>query len=254
MTPASRSGKRRLPHLRRLVARSTGVAGGLIAVLKYALIRNVDHAGQSYRGWLEMIRSSAVPLPRRVPTIVFFTVVAVFAFKGICPGDRPVSDWPMTGVVYCGIVALGIITLAWDLTHNVPGSYGLFMAVARVCGGPPSCSFRSSATGEGPTAADCPGDRRVPFYIGWLFGHVAFSHAKYAYGYLFFLLVAVEVSDRGRLQLREDIGRRKLRSEISPNKTLGWLDRAPLAVSLVLPWLLWSSFPHFERLNSSWRG
>ena len=40
-------------------------------------------------------------------------------------------------------------------------------------------------------------------------------------------------------------GKRKLRERISPNKTLAGSVGA-LCVSLVMPWLLWFSFPHFS--------
>lgn len=82
-------------------------------------------------------------------------------------------------------------------------------------------------------------------YIGWMFGHAAFlANAKYAYGYLFYLLVAVEVNDVAAFTCGKLFGRRKLRSEISPNKTWGGSIGA-LGVSLALPWLLRFSFPHF---------
>jgi phosphatidate cytidylyltransferase len=221
------------------------VAGGLIAVLKYALKRNVDHAVKSYRGWLVMIPVVLLCLfLGRVPTIVFFVVAAVFAFKEYARATGLYSDWPMTGVVYCGIVALGIVTLAWDLSYNVPGSYGLFMAlpvyvVTAILLVP---ILRNRAKGQLQAIALAI----VGFiYIGWMFGHVAFlANSKHAYGYLFYLLVAVEANDVAAFTCGKLFGHRKLRSEISPNKTWGGSIGA-LVVSLVLPWLLRFSFPHF---------
>ncbi len=221
------------------------VAGGLIAALKFGLKRNVDHAANSYRGWLVMIPAVLLCIfLGRITAIVFFTVLAVFAFKEYARATGLYSDWAMTGVVYCGIIGLGVLALLRDPTYDVPGWYGLFMAlpvyvVAAILLIP---ILRNRAKGQLQAIALAI----VGFiYIGWMFGHLAFlANAKYAYGYVFYLLVAVEVNDVAAFTCGKLFGRRKLRSEISPNKTWGGSIGA-LVVSLALPWLLWFSFPHF---------
>ncbi len=228
-----------------LLITALAVAGPVIAVLKYAWKRNVDHAARSYRGWLVMIPLVLVCLLLgRIPTIVFFTVLAVFAFKEYARATGLYCDWPMTGVVYCGILGLGTITVMWDPVYDVPGSYGLFMAlpVYVVCAILLIPILRNRAKGQLQAIALAI----VGFiYIGWMFGHVAFlANSKHAYGYLFYLLVAVEISDVAAFACGKAFGRRKLRSQISPNKTWGGSVGA-LAVSLTLPWLLQFSFPHF---------
>ena len=82
-------------------------------------------------------------------------------------------------------------------------------------------------------------------YIGWMFGHIAFlANAKDAYGYLFYLIFAVELNDIAAYTFGKTFGRHPLRSNISPKKT--WEGSlGALAVSMLLPWLLWFSFPHF---------
>lgn len=222
------------------------VAGGLIAVLKYGFNRNVDHALKSYRGWLIMIPVVLLSLfLGRAVTIVFFTALAVFAFKEFARATGLYSDWPMTGVVYCGIIALGIVTISWDAAYDVPGSYGLFMAlpvymVAAILLVP---ILRNRAKGQlQPVALAIVGF----IYLGWMFGHLTFlANARHAYGYLLYLLVAVEVNDVAAFACGKMFGRRKLRSEISPNKTWGG-SLGALAVSMALPWLLRFSFPHFS--------
>ncbi len=86
-------------------------------------------------------------------------------------------------------------------------------------------------------------------YLGWMFSHVGFlANSPHAYGYLLFLLLAVEGSDVAAFISGNLFGRHKLREQISPNKTWGGALGA-LAVSMALPWLLWFSFPHFGPLQ-----
>jgi phosphatidate cytidylyltransferase len=197
------------------------------------------------RGWLAMIPVILLAVfLGRIPTIVFFTILAVFAFKEFARATGLYSDWSMTGVAYCGIVTLGIVTLVHDPTLAVPGWYGMFMAtpvylVTAILLVP---ILRNRTMGQLQSIALAI----VGFiYIGWMFGHVAFlANSKYAYGYLFYLLVAVEVNDVAAFVCGKLFGHRKFRSEISPNKTWGGAIGA-LVVSLILPWLLRFSFPHF---------
>ena len=82
-------------------------------------------------------------------------------------------------------------------------------------------------------------------YIGWMFGHLAFlANARNAYGYLLYLVFAVEVNDVAAYTFGKLFGRHPLRSNISPKKT--WEGSlGALAVSMALPWLLRFSFPYF---------
>jgi len=82
-------------------------------------------------------------------------------------------------------------------------------------------------------------------YLGWMFLHLAFlANAGMAYGYLLYLLLAVELNGVAAYTFGKLFGKHPFRSNISPNKT--WEGAlGALAFSLVLPWLLWFSFPHF---------
>jgi phosphatidate cytidylyltransferase len=83
-------------------------------------------------------------------------------------------------------------------------------------------------------------------YFGWMFMHLGlFANTANAYGYLLFLIFAVEVNDVAAFTFGKMFGKRKLREHISPNKTLAGSIGA-IAVSLLLPWLLWFSFPQFN--------
>jgi phosphatidate cytidylyltransferase len=82
-------------------------------------------------------------------------------------------------------------------------------------------------------------------YLGWMFSHLSLlANLPQAYGYLLFLVFAVEINDVAAFSFGRLFGRHKLREKISPNKTLEG-SLGAVAVSMTLPWLLWFSFPHF---------
>ena len=105
----------------------------LLAVLRWGLHKDVNHAWGAYRGWLVM-----VPLLLgsiflgRAATIVFFTTVAIFGFKEFARATGLYQDWPMTGAVYLGIIATGVISLVND--------------PARACPAGTACSWRCRFT------------------------------------------------------------------------------------------------------------
>ena len=86
-------------------------------------------------------------------------------------------------------------------------------------------------------------------YFGWMFAHLGFlANSDHPYGYILYLVFAVEVNDIAAFIFGKLFGRHKLRSEVSPNKTVEG-SLGALAVSLALPWLLSFSFPHFGTLQ-----
>ena len=91
------------------------VGGLLIATLRWVLHRNVSHAWQSYTSWLVMVPLVLLGIfAGRVPTIVLLTLLAVFAFKEYARATGLYRDWLMTGVVYLGIVAMGLVSMMYD--------------------------------------------------------------------------------------------------------------------------------------------
>ena len=80
-------------------------------------------------------------------------------------------------------------------------------------------------------------------YIGWMFGHLAFlANAKDAYGYLLYLIFAVEINDVAAYTFGKLFGRHPLRSNISPKKTwegaaggAGGVDGPALAAAVLVP-------------------
>jgi phosphatidate cytidylyltransferase len=226
------------------------VAGGLlIATLRWGFRRNVSHAWQSYTSWLVMIPLVMLGIfAGRIPSIVLLTLLGIFAFKEFARSTGLYRDWPMTGTVYLGIVGMGVISAMNDPGLHVPGWYGLFAIIP---------VYVIAAILLIPILRNrCEGQLQAIalailgfLYIGWMFGHLAFlANAKNAYGYMLYLIFAVEINDVAAYTFGRLFGRHPLRSNISPKKT--WEGSlGALAVSMVLPWLLRFSFPDFSALE-----
>jgi phosphatidate cytidylyltransferase len=221
------------------------VAGAAIGLLGIVLKKDVSHAWKSYRSWLVMIPLALVCVfLGRLATIAFFTLLGIFAFKEYAKATGLYRDWWMTGAVYLGILGIGVLSAVIDPLLGVPGWYGMFAVwpayvIAFILLIP---ILRNQTQGQLQTIALA----LLGFiYIGWMFGHIAFlANAKHAYGYLFYLIFAVELNDVAAYAFGKTFGRHALRSNISPKKT--WEGSlGALAVSMALPWLLWFSFPHF---------
>jgi phosphatidate cytidylyltransferase len=206
----------------------------------------VSSALRTYRGWLVMIPIvlGALLLGRQA-TIAGVTLLAAFGFREFARATGLYADWWLTGIVYLAIVALGAVSLVPDPRLGSPGWYGLFMAlpafvIALILLVP---VLRNRAKGELQKVALAI----LGFvYFGWMFMHLGwFANTANAYGYLLFLVFAVETNDVAAYTFGRIFGKRRLRAQISPNKTVAGSVGA-LAVSLVLPWLLWFSFPQFS--------
>jgi phosphatidate cytidylyltransferase len=221
------------------------VGGGAIALLRWGLHRDVSHAWRAYRGWLVMIPPVLGCLfLGRVATILFFTILAAIAFWEYARATGLNGDRTLTGTACLGIAAVAATCLAVDPREGVPGWYGLFMAlpayvVAAILAVP---ILRNRTKGQLHLLALSV----IGFlYVGWMFGHFAFlANSRHAYGYLLYLLVAVELNDVAAYTFGKLFGRHKLRANVSPNKT--WEGSlGALAVSMALPWLLRFSLPGF---------
>jgi len=184
----------------------------------------------------------------RVATILSVAALAMFAFREFARATGLDKDSGMTAAVYVGIAAVAATSLVQDPWRHLPGWYGLFMAlpvyVVSLILIVPIARNRTKGQLQNSALAV------LGFiYVGWMFSHVGFlANSPHAYGYLMFLLLAVESGDVAAFASGKLFGRRKLRAEISPNKTWGGALGA-LALSMALPWLLWFSFPHFGPLQ-----
>jgi phosphatidate cytidylyltransferase len=223
------------------------VAGVILAVLKWGLRANIGHAWKAYCGWLYMVPLLLLAFYLgREAAIVFLTIVAILGFREFAYATSLHNDRIIAGAVYLGIIGTGGVCWINDPTNGTPGCYGLFMAlpifvIAAILVIP---VVRNRGQGQLQLVALAI----VGFvYFGWMFGHVAFlANSAYAYCYLGYLVVAVELNDVAAYVFGKMFGRRPLRDNISPKKT--WEGAAGgLAVSLILPWILLPTFPHFEK-------
>jgi len=222
-----------------------GFAGVLLGILT-AMGKKVSSIWKTYRGWLVM-----APLVLgtiflgRTATIIGVSLLAIFGFKEFARATGLYDDWWLTGLVYLGIVLLGAASFITDPRLGYPGWYGLFMASPAYVVGAillvPILRNRSKGQLQQVALAI------VGFiYFGWMFSHLGFlANSEYAYGYILYLIFAVEINDVAAFTCGKIFGKHKLRENISPNKTIEGSIGA-ICVSLVVPWLLWFSFPHFE--------
>lgn len=220
-------------------------AGTAIAILKWGLKKNADHAWHSFRGWLFMIPLVVgAVLLGRVATIVFFGLVAVAGFTEFARATGLYRDWLITGLVYLGIAGVTLVTLCPPPGAHDRGWYGMFMAlpVYVVAGILLMPILRDRTKGQLQLLAL----GIVGFiYIGWMFGHLAFlANGRNAAGNILFLLFAVPLCDVAAYTFGKIFGRHKMRPNISPNKT--WEGSlGALAVGMALPWLFRFSLPEF---------
>jgi phosphatidate cytidylyltransferase len=221
------------------------IAGGAVLAIMSARGKRIRPVWRAYFSWLVMapLVLGAIFLGREA-TIIGLTLVAISGFKEFARATGLYADWWMTGVVYLGILGVGAVSIMTDPRIGDPGWYGLFMTlpaytVAAILLVP---ILRNRARGQLQAVALAI----LGFvYFGWMFGHLAFlANAVNAYGYLLFIIFAVEVNDMAAFVCGKLFGRRKLRSAISPNKTVEGALGA-LVIAMALPWALSFSFPHF---------
>lgn len=229
------------------------LAGGLLAAapaalaaLGWGLRRDVAHAWAAYRGWLLVVPPLLlVYFLGREAIIVLVTAVALLGFREYARATRLSDDRLLTGAVYLAVAATGAACWLPDPADGRPGWYGLFMALPVFATAALQAVpvLRNRAAGQArPVAAAVVGF----VYFGWMFCHLAFlANAPGAYGCLGYLVLAVAVNDVAAYGCGKLLGRRPLRSQISPNKTWGGAAGA-LAVSALLPWALWFTVPHFD--------
>jgi len=220
-------------------------AGMVLGGLKLAG-RNVGSMFATYKGWLVMVPIviGMIFLGRNV-TIVGLTLIAMVGFKEFARATGLYADWWLTGAVYAAIAAPGVIVFMTDPRLDTAGWYGLFMAfpvyVIGVILFIPILRNRTRGQIQAVSLAI------LGFiYFGWMFMHLAYlANTPYAYGYLLYLIFAVELNDIAAFTCGKLFGKRKLREEISPNKTIGGSIGA-IVVSLLVVWALSFSFPHFS--------
>ena len=230
-----------------IVPVSLALGGAILGFLRWGLKKELGSIWKTYRSWLVMASIGLlVVFAGRIPVIVGVILLSTFGFKEFAHASGLYRDRWMAGAVYAGIVTLGIAALMPPPRGEGLGAgwYGFFMAVpvfviALILLIP---ILRNRARGQLQNMSLSI----VGFiYIGWMFGHLGFlANPTNAYGFLCYVIFATELNDVSAFTFGRLFGRHPLRSEISPKKT--WEGAlGSLAVSMVLPWLLWFSFPFF---------
>ncbi|MCB1034092.1 MAG: phosphatidate cytidylyltransferase [Acidobacteria bacterium] len=231
-----------------------GLAGLILAVLRWGFDRNVTSVWTTYRGWLLMAPLALGCLAAgRVPTILGLALLAASGIKELARATGLYRDWWMMSAVYAGLAAVTTVCLVQDPRTGTAGWYGMFMAlpayVTALLLAVPVVRNRS----KGQLQRICLGILAF-LYLGWMFGHLLFlANAGPGRSYLLFLLTAVVLTDVsaftfGRLLGGRLFGGRRLRPRVSPNKTWAGALGAFL-VAMTLPWLLSFSLPGFGPLE-----
>lgn len=233
-------------HIYLIIAGSVlALAGLTIAILKWGLKKNAEHAWHAFRGWLIMIPLViGAILLGRTATIIFFGIVAIAGFTEFARATGLYRDWLITGWVYLGIAGITVVTLISPPGETLVGWYGMFMAlpVYVVAGVLLMPILRDKTKGQLQLIAL----GIVGFiYIGWMFGHLAFlANGRNAAGAILFLLFSVPLCDVAAFTFGKIFGRHKMRPNISPNKT--WEGSlGAFLVGMALPWIFRFSLEGF---------
>ena len=221
------------------------VGGATIAVVRFGFAKDVSHAWDSYRGWLVMIPTIAASLfAGRTVAICFLAIIAVAAFTEYARATGLHHDLTMTFISLAGIVGIAAVALARDPATGAPGWYGLFMTVP---------VFVSAALVLASILRNRPEGQLKAIALA-LFGHVAFlANARNAYGYLLYLLFAVELNDVAAFTCGKLFGRRPLCTNVSPWKTREGALGAVL-ISALFPLAVRFALPDFSALECVFAG
>ncbi|MDB5319922.1 MAG: Phosphatidate cytidylyltransferase [Phycisphaerales bacterium] len=221
------------------------LSAAILAGITWGLKRRVPKVWQIWRSWVVMapLALLIVGLGREA-TIAGVTLLAIFGFKEFARATGLYRDWGMTGMVYLAIVAVGAAAVwpDWDAGGTRAGWWDAFEAMP---------IFAVVLILLAPIVWDrTQGQLQAValatlgfLYVGWMFAHLGFmANSAHAYGYIAFVVFAVEICDISAYTCGKLFGQRPLRSNISPRKTWGG-SLGALAVAMALPWALGFSFP-----------
>lgn len=225
------------------------VVGLLLLVLNKIFHKNVSSVWRIYRGWLIMVPIflTFVFLGRVVFIIGIFGLSAFSFYEFSRATELNQSRW-IAYVVYTGIVAIAILAIIRNPPTGYFGAYGMFMALPVYVIGLILLVPILQNHSDGQLKATSLGVMGF-IYFGWMFGHISFlADSFYSANYVLYLVFAVQIADISAYNFGKFFGHYKLRSNISPNKTLEGGIGA-LIVSLCLPWFFRQTFPEFGPLQ-----
>lgn len=230
--------------------------GGIIVLVGIILLtldkvfhKDVASIWRIYRSWLIMVPIffTAV-LFGRIAIILGVFLLSIAGFREFSQATHLNQNIWVTRMVYLGIITVAVFALVWDPKIGHYGAYGFFMALP---------VFAISVILMVPIFQNRYEEQLHSLalgitgfiYFGWMFGHLSFlADSDYSINYIMYLAFAVEINDISAYTFGRLFGQHKLRSQISPNKTIEGAIGATL-ISLCLPWLFRSTFPEYGTLQ-----
>lgn len=225
-------------------------ATGLIfLVLDKGFGKNLSSQWNTYRGWLMMAPLFLIcTILGRVALIIAILGLSILGFTEFSRAMKLNQNRWITNLVYLGITAVAILAIVRNPPTGQFGAYGVFMALPAYVVGLIMLVPIVQNLYEGQLQAVALGIMGF-IYFGWMFGHLSFlADSQYAINYVLYLVCAVQINDVAAYTFGKMFGGRKLRSNISPNKTVAG-SLGALTVSMILPWLFASTFPKFDSLQ-----
>ena len=232
-----------------IVVGALGSGGAVMLTLRAFSNKDWGSVFRTYRSWLWM-----APLPflsvlaGREVTIALTSILSIFVFREFANATGLKNDRWQTRLVQLAIAAQAAFALLCHPSVSNFDAYDHFMSMpAWVIGClavVPIAFNRVEGQLHNVSLAVFG-----YLYFGWMFGHFAMlANLPNAASLLLYLLFAVSVNDVAAFTFGKLFGRRKLRDQISPNKTVAGSVGA-LAVSLVLPWMLRFALPGFTTIQ-----
>jgi len=218
------------------------IGGAIVSVIRFGFAKDVSHAWDSYRGWLVMIPIIGASLfAGREVAICFFGIVALIAFIEYARATGLHRDLTKTYIVLAGIVGISVLAILREPANGaelyppfvaIPAFVSAALVLASILRNQPEGQLKAIALALFGFV-----------YIGWMFGHLALlANTRNSYGYLLYLIFAVELNDVAAYTCGKLFGRRPLCTNVSPWKTregaLGAVVISalfPLAVRFALP-------------------
>ncbi len=219
------------------------VAGGVLGFLDRVLHKNVTSVWRIYRGWLMIIPTVLLFVGLgRVAFILGVLGLSVMGFREFARATGLTESRWIMRVVYASMVVLAVLALVPVPNSPYYGWYGLFVVLPVYVVGLVLLVPILQNRYEGRLQAVALGILGF-LYFGWLLGHFSFlANSPHFVPFVLYLVFATQVADIAAYTFGRLFGRHKLRSNISPNKTVEG-SLAALAVSLALPWLLQPLLP-----------
>jgi phosphatidate cytidylyltransferase len=224
-----------------IVPLTLAVTGIVLAILQYGLKKELGTIWATYRSWLVMAGLGLLfVFLGRAAVIGGVCLISIAAFRELARVSRLNEDRMLVGAVYLAIVAIGVASLG---AHRAD-QFTTFNTVA---------FFAVSLILVVPVLQNRAGSELLKISLsivgfvclGWMFGHVGLlTNSGNPYGFICYVIFATELNDVSAFTFGRIFGRRPLRSEISPRKTIEGALGA-IAVSMLLPWVLRFSFPFF---------